>query len=95
VSSRFRVLPVTLGSTPVSVFVSLGLAGELRGREKEDGLTLPDSGGHTVYLSPALQANFGPHWVVEISYREAIHHDLNATQLGENYKVFGSVNYLF
>ncbi len=94
-SARHRLLPTAIGTGDISVFTSLGVAGELRGHEHADGVRIKDSGGHTVYLVPALQVNVGPHWVFELSYRGAVYHDLNATQLGENYKVFGSVNYLF
>lgn len=95
VSARYRLLPATIGAGSTVVFASLGVAGELRGHEHAGGMRLGDSGGHVIYLVPALQVNAGPHWVFELSYREAMHHDLNATQLGESYKVFGSVNYLF
>lgn len=58
-------------------------------------MELDDSGGHTVYLSPGLQVSVGPNWVFEVSYQHAVYHDLNGVQLGENYKVFGSLIYLF
>jgi hypothetical protein len=94
-SARYRFLPASLGADTVTVFGSLGVAGELRGHEHEGGVRVEDSGGHTVYLVPAVQMNVGARWVFEFSYREAVHHDMNAAQLGENFKVFGSVNYLF
>lgn len=94
-SARFRVSPALVGGGSTSLFASLGVAGELRGHEHEDGVRVEDSGGHTIYIVPALQVNVGPRWVFEFSYRGAVHHDLNAAQLAENYKVFGSVNYLF
>jgi hypothetical protein len=62
---------------------------------KEDGVTVPDSGGNTVYLSPGLQFVFAPHWVFEFSYQHAIYHNLYGTQLGETYKTIGGVTYLF
>jgi hypothetical protein len=37
----------------------------------------------------------GRHWVLEGTYQYAVYHDLNETQLGEDYKVYGSVTYLF
>jgi hypothetical protein len=33
--------------------------------------------------------------VAEVAYHHAFHHDLNGTQLGDRYKVFGSLTYLF
>jgi hypothetical protein len=75
--------------------VALGINGEVREREKEDGAAVPDSGGNTVYLSPGLQLVFAPHWIVEFSYQHAIYHNLNGTQLGETYKAITGVTYLF
>lgn len=95
VTGRYRVWPSTVGAGSNSVFLSFGVNGELRGRETEDGVELDDSGGHTVYVAPGLQVNFAQHWVAEFSYQHAVHHDLNSTQLGEDYKVFGSLTYLF
>jgi hypothetical protein len=34
-------------------------------------------------------------WVFEATYQYAVYHDLNETQLGEDYRVFGSATYLF
>jgi hypothetical protein len=95
VTGRYRVWPSTVAAGSNSVFLSFGVNGELRGRETEEGIELDDSGGHTVYVAPGLQVNFAQHWVAEFSYQHAVHHDLNSVQLGEDYKVFGSITYLF
>jgi hypothetical protein len=42
-----------------------------------------------------VQVNFAQNWVFEFSYQHAVYHDLNSVQLGEDYKVFGSLTYLF
>lgn len=94
-TGRFRIFPAVPGGAASALFASFGIAGEWRGREIEDGMRAVDSGGHTLYLVPGLQWNIGPHWSAEFSYRHAVHHDLNAIQLGEDYKVFGSLTYLF
>lgn len=94
-TGRYRLFPGTIGQSSTQVFMSLGLVGEARGREEEDGEDVYDSGGQTVYIAPGLQINFAGHWVTELSYQHAVHHDLNGTQLGEDYKIFGSVTYLF
>lgn len=95
VTGRYRVSPAVTGAMPNSLFVSLGLNGEYRNREKLDGVTIDDSGGHTIYLSPGLQYQLAAHWVFEASWQQAVWHDLNEMQLGEDYKVFGSATYLF
>jgi hypothetical protein len=94
-TGRYRVWPGAVGAGSNSVFLSLGANGELRGRETEDGVELDDSGGHTVYIAPGVQVNFAQNWVFEFSYQHAVYHDLNSVQLGEDYKVFGSLTYLF
>jgi hypothetical protein len=95
VSGKYRVAPEAFAPTKPQVFVALGINGEVRQREKEDGAAVPDSGGNTVYLSPGLQLVFAPHWIVEFSYQHAIYHNLNGTQLGETYKAITGVTYLF
>lgn len=94
-TGRYRLYPMTLGQSPTQIFVSLGLAGEVRAREREDGAQVGDSGGHTLYIAPGLQVNFAGHWVAELAYQHAVYHNLNGTQLGEDYKIFGSLTYLF
>ncbi len=95
VTAKYRVAPAAFSPAKAQWFVALGLNGEVRDREKEDGVTVIDSGGNTLYLSPGLQLVFAPHWVVEASYQHAIYHNLYGTQLGETYKVVSGVTYLF
>lgn len=93
-TARYRVYPVSVAEGP-QVFAALGLNGELRQREKEDNVEVADSGGHTVYLSPGVQVTAGRHWVFELTYQQAVYHNLYGTQLGEDYKASGGVTYLF
>ncbi len=95
VTGKYRVAPEAFAPTKPQLFVALGVNGELREREKEDGTTVLDSGGNTVYLSPGLQLALVPHWIVELSYQHAIYHNLYGTQLGETYKAIVGVTYLF
>ena len=94
-SGKYRIAPEAFSPTKPQLFAALGINGEVRQREKEDGVAVPDSGGNTVYLSPGLQLVLAPHWVVEASYQHAIYHKLNGTQLGETYKAITGVTYLF
>ena len=95
VSGRYRLTPAVLGGSAMQLFAAAGISGEARRREHEEGARVTDSGGHTLYVTPGLQLNVNAHWVAEVSYHHAIYHRLNGTQLGENYKVFGSLTYLF
>ena len=94
-TAKYRVAPSDFAPTQPQWFVALGLNGELRGREKENGVAVADSGGNTVYLSPGIQLVLVPHWVVELSYQRAVLHNLYGTQLGETYKTIAGVTYLF
>jgi hypothetical protein len=78
-----------------SIYLSMGLNGELRGKEEEDGIEVANSGGNTVYLSPGAQVSIADHLVFELTYQHAVFHDLNGTQLGEDYRAAGGVTYLF
>lgn len=95
VTTKYRLAPNELGAAPVQWFLSLGVNGEWRGQEREDGLRVADSSGHVVYLTPGIQVIIGAKWILETSFQQAIHHDLGGTQLGEDYKVSGGVTYLF
>lgn len=94
ITAKYRVYPGEPSSVP-QLFLALGLNGELRGKETADGVEDPNSGGHTVYLSPGVQVVVAPRWVFELSYQQAVYHSLNGIQVGENCKVNGGVTYLF
>jgi len=94
-SGKYRIAPEAFSPMKPQLFAALGINGEARQREKEDGVAVPDSGGNAVYLSPGLQLVLAPHWIAEVSYQHAIYHKLNGTQLGETYKAITGVTYLF
>lgn len=95
ITARYRVYPDVFAPTSAQLFFSLGLNGELREREKENGVELANSGGHTIYLSPGIQVVAAPHWIMELSYQHPVYHNLYGTQLGEDYKVNAGMTYLF
>ena len=95
VTAKYRIAPVSFSPTDPQWFFALGVNGESRQREKENWTTVPDSGGTTLYLSPGVQIVLVPHWVVDLSYRYAVYHNLYGTQLGETYKAVSGVTYLF
>jgi hypothetical protein len=95
VTGKYRLSPSVIGASSIEWFASLGVNGEYRQHEKLAGEKLDDTGGQTIYATPGIQCVVGSHWVVEGAYQYAVFHDLNETQLGEDYKVVGSVTYLF
>lgn len=94
-TAKYRVYPGPAGSMGPQLFLALGVNGELRGREKDNGVTIADSGGNTAYLSPGIQVVVAPHLVFEFTYQKAVYHNLYGTQMGEDYKAAGGVTYLF
>jgi hypothetical protein len=95
VTAKYRVAPEAFSPTKPQWFAALGLNGEVRDREKVEGMTMADSGGNTIYLSPGIQLVLVPNWIVEMTYQRAIYHNLYGTQLGETYKAIMGVTYLF
>ncbi|MBI5238291.1 MAG: hypothetical protein HY887_07715 [Deltaproteobacteria bacterium] len=94
-TAKYRAYPSGAGPIGPQLFLALGVNGELRDREKEEGVKLTNSGGHTAYVSPAVQLVMASRWVFELSYQQAAYHNMNGKQLGENYKANGAVTYLF
>lgn len=94
-TAKYRVYPAEFAPLSAQLFFSIGLNGELRQREKVNGVEDVNSGGHTIYLTPGVQVVAAPHWVFEFSYQHPVYHNLYGTQLGEDYKVNGAVTYLF
>ena len=93
-SVRYRVSPGVIGAAPNQWFLSLGVAGELRGQEIEAGSRIDDSGGHVTFIQPGVQVNVGARWSFEVSAQVPVRHDLAGTQLADDLKVFGSINVL-
>lgn len=94
-TAKYRVYPDIFAPLGPQIFLAMGINGEVRDKEKTEGVEDPNSGGNTTYLSPGLQVVFAPHWVVELSYQHAVYHNLYGTQLGETYRAVGGVTYLF
>ncbi len=77
-----------------SFFASVGVAGEYRKQEFQNGLpTIEGTGGHTVYLTPGVQL-FMRSVILELSFWQPIVRDLNGEQLGETFKTSGGVTFL-
>ena len=93
----YRIYPATPPGPTVSL--ALGIAGEWRGDETQDGANIGGN-GHVVYLNTGLLFIPHPKWILELNYRPAIYHDLPASptgeeQMGEDYKTVLSLTHLF
>ena len=94
-TAKYRIAPSANDPGRNAWFVSFGINGEARDHEHLDGDRVADSGGHTVYVTPGLQCVIASRWIVEATYQYAVYHDLDETQLGEDYRVFASATLLF
>lgn len=89
-SFRYRF---TSFESSVSFFGAVGIAGEYRGKEKQNGVELDDTGGHTVYFAPGIQLNY-QRVLFEVSYWQPVVHHLNGIQLGETVKTYAGISFL-
>jgi hypothetical protein len=92
-SVRYKIYPAEFATT--QLFATLGLDGEWRGRETEDDVTIDDSGGNVLYLTPGLQMFFSASISLEASFHYAVIHGLHGEQLGEDYRIMSGVQILF
>lgn len=88
VSFRYRFTPFESG---VSLFGALGVVGEYREKEKQNGVELDDTGGHTIYLAPSIEV-YLQKFLFEVSFWQPIAHHLNGTQLGETFKTYAGIS---
>ncbi|MEK7845603.1 MAG: hypothetical protein AAB257_01415, partial [Nitrospinota bacterium] len=95
VTTRYRLFPDVSGPSTTQLYFSLGVNGELRQKEKERGVKVANSGGHTVYITPGVQLVAASHWMFEFTYQHAVYHNIYGTQLAEDYRANGAVTYLF
>jgi hypothetical protein len=91
-SIRYRIYPAEYADS--QLFATLGLYGELRGRERQDGIPIPSSGGNVLFLSPGLQFFLTPSITLEASYHLPVLHALNGSQLGEDYRIMAGVQFI-
>lgn len=95
VTGKYRIAPGVAGESANALFLSLGLNGESRAKEKLNGDEVPDSGGHTLFITPGVQYTVGSRWVLEATWQYAFYQHLNAAQLGDDYRLSGAVTWLF
>ncbi len=77
----------------LGLFVEIN--GEWRGKNEFGGVNDPNSGGHTVYISPGVRLTGGPHWNVAAGFGYPVVADMNGTEVEPNYRVLSTVNIAF
>ena len=84
-TARYRVYPADYEET--QFFATLGVNGEWRGKEIQDGIADDFSGGSVTYVTPGIQIFFSPVISFEASFQYPIVHGLHGQQLGEDYRI--------
>ncbi len=92
-TARYRLYPAE--SEDFSIFGTLGVTGEWRGRETADGATDDNSGGDVTYIAPGFQIFFMPGLSLEASYHIAVVNALHGDQLGERFRIMSGIQYMF
>jgi len=92
-SLRYRLFPE--GYEGVQFFGVVGLTGEWRGREIQDGTPDENSGGNVAYISPGAQVFFTPSVSVEAAFQYPVVHALHGEQLGEDFRIMTGIQLLF
>ncbi|MFQ5638330.1 MAG: hypothetical protein ACE5IR_10100 [bacterium] len=78
-----------------SLFLILGINGELRGKEEINGRIIENTGGEVLYFAPGFQFMMTPAIFIEASFQYPIYHNLNGEeQLGEDLKTYFGIHYL-
>ena len=76
-----------------ALFGALGVRGEWRGYELQDGRRIDNSGGDVTYLAPGMQVFFSPRVSFDATVWIPFIHALNGSQLGETVKVLAGFQY--
>ncbi len=92
-SLRYRLFPDDYEG--VQFFGVMGVNGEWRGNEIQDGTPDENSGGNVTYISPGAQVFFTPSFSVEAAFQYPVLHALHGEQLGEDYRIMTGVQLLF
>ena len=99
VTARYRLYQPEVnvpGSFNPTIFGALGIRGEWRGYELQDGQPLNNdslgwSGGNVIYITPGAQVFFTPRLSFDASVWIPVVHALNGEQLGETIKVLAGL----
>jgi hypothetical protein len=93
ITARYRVYPNDM--TDPTIFAALGIRGEWRGYELQDGQRIDDSGGDVTYIAPGFQIFISPTFSFDATVWVPLFHALNGNQIGETYKFLSGIQYVF
>jgi hypothetical protein len=68
--------------------------GEWRDQEQRGNITIGNSGGHTLYISPGIRFISGQNWNIGTTFGYAVISDVNGDQSRPDYRVMGALNFV-
>ena len=74
---------------------AMELNGDVRDKDKTNGVGDENSGGNIIYLSPGMRIGFAHHWSLYTSVGIPIVNDLNGIQSEPGYRVIGGISTSF
>lgn len=69
------------------------LNGEWQDREERSGITINNSGGHTLYFSPGIRFISNQNWSIGTSFGYAVITDQNGNQSEPDYRAMGTISF--
>ena len=91
----YRLYPVQYETYREKVInLYLEINGQVNGKNKVEGETAENSGGHTIFLSPGVQWVLLQNLLLEASVQLPVFEDFNGTQLGNDFTFSAGVRYL-
>ncbi|PIE72391.1 MAG: hypothetical protein CSA20_07965 [Deltaproteobacteria bacterium] len=75
--------------------IGMELNGEVKSKAELNGVEQVNTGGHTLYLTPEINVKFGHGIVFGLSAPIAAYHDLNGTQVGNDYRIAAKLAWFF
>jgi len=98
VTARYRIYQTEVNRPSIfspTVFAALGIRGEWRGYELQDGVRIDNSGGDVTYIAPGIQIFFTPTISLDATVWVPFIHALNGDQLGETVKILSGAQIVF
>jgi len=96
IALEYRILPEKFKSiSDQTVNLIVELNGLYQEKNKNGGVSLANTGGETLFLSPGIQWIISPRFIIEGLFQHPIIQELNGTQLGIDYTASLGFRYSF
>jgi hypothetical protein len=93
IAARYRIFQTDIGEN--MVLLNAGFSGEYKGKESQDGITIDNSGGNTLYLSSGIDYFITPYVLIGLQVQKPIYYNLSGIQDGETFRIKSGIQFLF